>query len=293
MFFRTVLGVTAWILTASAVTAQPVMQWKFEAGKVYECERIVTQKQTVEANGKTFPSNRQSTWLIRLDVIEKDAKSARIQATLTKVEHRITPAVAEEMIDPKLDQKMQGSVFQLTVTPFGQVTQLDGYENFLKRLADADKGKLKALRAAFSEATIRQAFEDLFGPLPDKAVGKGDTWQREYVEPIPHFGALRSTVTYVYAGKKMADDRITYSIQTKYELPKDDMSVLFRITKGNITSEKATGMIAFDNPTGHLQQHERRMVLRGTLTIEVMERPQTMEFTSDNEVKIRVKAMKR
>jgi len=133
----------------------------------------------------------------------------------------------------------------------------------------------------------------MFGPLPEMLVGKGDGWQREYIEPIPHFGALRATVRYVYAGTKNANDQISYTVQTKYELPKDDMSVLFRITKGNITSEKATGLITFDNLAGHVLQHDRRMLLRGSLTIEAMERKQSMEFTSDNEVKVRIKSTKR
>lgn len=290
MLTHVVYGVAAWMLTAAALCAQPVMRWKFEVGKVYECARIVTQKQTVELKGKTFPINRQSTWLVRLDVMENNPDSARILATLANVEHRVLPAVAEEMIDPKLDEKMKGSSFHMTVTPLGRLSKFEGYEDFLKRLAEGDKGKLKALRATFPEETLRQAFADMFGPLPDKAVGKGDTWQREYIEPIPHFGALRSTVHYVYAGTKNADDQIRYTIQTKYELPKDDMSVLFRIAKGNITSEKATGMMTFDNPAGHLLQHDRRMLLRGSLTIEAMDRQQSMEFTSDNEVKIRIQS---
>jgi hypothetical protein len=292
MIIRLLLGVAAWALAIAGVGAQPVMQWKFEVGKGYECERVATQKQTVELNGKTFSSNRQSTWLIRLDVIGKDAESARIRATLAKVEHHITPAVAEEMVDPKLDERMQGSTFEMTVTLLGQVTKFAGYEGFLKRLANHDTGKLKVRRATFSEAFLRQAFEDLFGPLPDKAVGKGDTWQREYVEPIPHFGALRSDVRYVYADTKDSHDQITYTIQSRYELPKDDMSVLFRITKGNLASDKATGSMVFDRSAGRLLQHDRSLRLRGTLTIEVMGRPLPMEFRSADEVKVRIKSMK-
>ena len=146
---------------------------------------------------------------------------------------------------------------------------------------------------AATRLMLRETFADMFGPLPAKAVAAGDTWPREYVEPIPHFGALRSSVKYLYAGKKDALERITYTIQTRYELPKDDMSVLFRIVKGSVDTEKAAGTMSFDAAAGYLVEHDRTMLLRGALTIEAMERPQATAFTSENAVKIRIKSIRK
>src|SRR5204863_9698424 len=111
--------------------------------------------------------------------------------------------------------------------------------------------------------------------------------ERTYVEPISYFGSLRASVRYTYE-----PERIAYTVQTKYELPKPDLTGLFRIVKGDIQAEKARGSFTFDATAGHLVTHERTMLLRGKLTVEANNRQQALEFSSENEVKIRVKQMK-
>jgi hypothetical protein len=277
-----------WILLGNALEAQTHLKWKFDVGQIYECERSASHAQSVQLKGKTFPSTRESTWNVRLEVIAKDASSVRLRATLATVEHRIQPAVGEELIDAKLGRKMQGSSFTLTVTPQGQLTKLEGYDDFLDRLAAGDKDRRQALRVTFAEDALRQAFADLFGPLPNKAIVKGDRWQHALLEPMPHFGTLRHTAKYVHAG-----DQLDYTIATKVELPKDDMSVLFRITKGSVTEEKSAGRMLFDHKAGYLVRHDRNIRLRGVLTVETMERSEAMAFTSDSTLKIRIKLLKK
>jgi len=280
----------ACLLFVTSAPAQTALLWKFEKGQVFDVERAASQKQTVQINGKQFKQHGQSAWHVRLEVKKKQAANFVVLALLTKVEHYMTGGADTETIDPKLHEKMQGSSFTLTVTPNGRIVQLQGYEDFLRRVAGMDKARLKALRVTLPESALREALVDLFGPLPQRSVAKGDVWQRGYVEPILHFGALRSTASYTYEGQSKDRERIAYTIQTNYEAPpKDDKMAPFRIVKGRIESDKATGTIAFDKAAGRLVEHDRTMLLRGTLTIEVMDRQQPLEFSSVNEVKIRVK----
>lgn len=281
-------SLVAWMCVVSPAVAQTALRWKFVKGQVYEVERTATQKQTVAIKGKQQKQERRSTWYVRLEVGESHADGIDITALLTKVEHRLKGAGETEAIDPKLADKMQGSSFALVVTPDGRLAQLKGYEDFLSKLAQNDPDRLKALRINFAEQAVRDAFADLFGPLPSKAVVQGEAWEHETREPIPHFGALRSTMHYVYEGSTKGHERIAYTIRTAYELPKAEMMVLFRIVKGSIDSDKARGAIVFDASAGHLIEHERSMLLRGTLTVESMDRQQPLEFTSANELKVRV-----
>ena len=278
----------ACLLVTSAAPAQSSLLWKFEKGQTFEVERAATQKQTVELNGKQFKQQRLSTWIIRLEVKDKHADGFVMLATLQKVVHLVTGGTDADAIDPKLHEKMYGSAFRLIVTPAGRIVDLQGYEDFLARLAAKDKTRLKSLRITFPESAVKETLAELFGPLPPMSVMQGDVWKRKYLEPIPHFGALRSIVNYRYEEAAKNLDRIAYTIETAYELPKDDVGVLFRIVKGRIDSEKANGRLVFDRAAGHLVEHERTMLLRGTLTIESMDRQQPLEFTSANEVKIRV-----
>ena len=277
------------VLATTSAFAQTPLRWKFAQGQVFEVERITSQKQTVEIKGKQFKQDRQSTWHVRLEVQETDPENSRLTAVLTRVEHQLAGGAATEMVDPKLAEKMQGCSFTLRVTPHGKLSEFKGHADFLKKLAGDDKGRIKAFSIMFPEESLKEAFADLFGPLPEKRVVAGDAWAHAFVEPIPHFGSLRSTARYVYEGKSDQHDRIAYTIQTLYELPKDELMLLFRIVKGNIRSEQSRGTIQFDGMAGRLALHERSMLLRGTLTIESMDRQQPLDFTSLNEVKVRIK----
>ncbi len=279
----------ACLLVAAPASAQAPLMWKFAKGQVYEVERTATQTLAVELKGKQFKQQQRSTWQVRLEVKEQQGDNFIVLATLTKVEHESSGAADTEKIDPKLHEKMQGSVFTLETMRTGRLAKLEGYEDFLERLAEKGAARLKALRVTFPEAAVKEALADLFGPLPDKEFA----WQREYVEPIPHFGALRSTAHYKYAGTKKGRDMIQYTIETKYEAPPKDDKSLFHIVKGSIDSDKVQGTINFDKAAGHLLEHERSMRLRGSLTIEAMERRESLEFTSTNDVRIRVKVLER
>ena len=286
------LSLAALLFVAGPALAQTSLAWKFERGQIFEAERIVSQKQIVEIASKQFKQERNLTWHIRLDVKEIQADAAIVLATLTKIEQQVIGGQDQELLDAKLHEKMQGSTFTLRVGPTGRIAALDGYEQLLKKLAAKDSARLKVLRGHYPESALTEAFADIFGLLPDKAVTKEDGWQREYVEPIPHFGLLRATARYVYQGNTGGQQRIAYTIQTKYEPPKIEAAALFRIVKGTIESEKAMGAIAFDAAAGRLIEHERTMLLRGTLTIEAADRRQTLDFTSENSMKTRVKTRK-
>jgi hypothetical protein len=274
------------LLFTSSALGQTPLAWKFAEGQVFDVERSAMQKQTVEVKGKQFKQERKSVWHVRLEMREKKADALIILATLTKVEHQLVVGADAERIDPKLHEKMWGSKFTLRVTPAGRIVEMQGYEHFLSKLADRDAGRLKSLQVTFPEATLKEALADLFGPLP---VEKEIAWQREYVESIPHFGLLRSTAKYEHVGTRKGRELIDYTIQSKYELLKEDKTGLFHVVKGSIDSEKAMGTIAFDRAAGRLLEHERIQRLHGMLTIETMDRQQPLEFWSENEVKIRVK----
>lgn len=279
------------ILLVSSARAQAPLQWKLDKGQIVEVERIASQKQSVKVNDTSFKQDTKTTTHFRLVVKDIRADGYLIEALTTKVETKVSDDKAPKAPKPHVDELMLGSSFTFVISTRGRLSEFDGYENFLKKPAGRmDKDKLSAfrnetqiaiLRRTYPEDALRDTFADLFGPLPDK----DKTWERTYVEPISIFGSLRSTAKYAHAGH----GKIDYTIETRYELPKDKLTGLLRVVKGNVDSDKARGTIKFDPRTGRLVEHERSMLLRGTLTIEAVDRQQPVEFSSENEVKIRVK----
>jgi hypothetical protein len=272
--------------------AQTKLEWKFAPGQVFEVERTAAQKLSVEAKEKSFKLDRQSSWHVRLEVKEPHARGFLILALLTKVEQRLDGVAPSDMLDRKVIANMQGASVTLLVAPDGRLLELQGHDAFIRRLAGDDKKLLDSVRTQFGESTMKETFADMFGPLPDKKVSMGDAWEHTTLEAIPHFGSLRVKKRCVYEGKAKDLERIACTTQTTFELPAAERIVLFRVVKGSIEKEKTKEFLTFDSAAGHLVVHDRSTDLRGSLTIETMDRQHPFDFTSASEVKIRVKIKK-
>jgi len=266
--------------------AQP-LAWKLAKDDVIEFEQIATQKHTVKINGSVSTQESKTTTQIRVQVREVRANGFVVEVSKPRIafQHLVDGQVQKL---PQYDeQMMKGIHHTVTLSPQGRIVEMQGYEDFLKTLAGRMKEHIpsatdallvKMLRATHPEGELKNSFGDLFGPLPenDKA------WQRTYVERILMFGSLRATAEYTHDEA----DTIRYTIETKYELPKEG-DLLWRITKGTVDSDKASGVIRFDASRGRLIEHRRSMVLKGSLMIEGIADP--VEFSSDNEITIRMK----
>src|SRR5262249_25546512 len=142
-------------------------------------------------------------------------------------------------LDEKLAEKMKGQSVTVTVTPHGRVTRLDGYEAFVKKLAENKVDVEKALRALLSEESVRDGLEEIFGFLPERAVAKGDKWKRTATEAAPPFGALKSIFEYVYDGEKDDEQVVSFAVKTSYQpggVGSGIGSDVFKVIKGNLKS---------------------------------------------------------
>lgn len=276
------------LFSPAATDAQEAMRWKLEPGQAFTIERVAQQDQTVELKDKSFRQKSVSTWLVRFEVLSKDAASYRLAATLSKVEHKVTGTVPASAVDDKLAQAMRGARFTLKITPAGDIRALNGYEEFLQKASDKKPARVKALRVTLPEEWLKSAFADMLGRLPARPRATGATWERSVVEPIPHFGAFRSTWRYTRGEPERTGQVITYTVATKYEPPGAGDAALFRVVKGELRGEEGRGKVVFDANAGRLVSHERSMRVRGSLTVEAAGRTVPLEFRSIDEVRIRM-----
>jgi len=278
------------LMWAGAGNAQTTLAWKFTKGQTIHAERVASQKQLVEVNNKKLKSETHSVWHVRFEVMDVRASAAQIQATLTKVEHKTAGPAESELIDAKLHEKMRGAVFDLDVTPSGRVLALKGYGDFVNRLAEKDETRAAAVRVTLSESALTARFEEFFGPLPTKSVNQKERWDRRSVESMPHFGLLRQTASYEYAGAIDGRHLIDYTVAATYEPPiKDDRMTLFRVVKGSFGFDDSKGRLVFDADSGILSERDHTVRLRGELVVASKDRQHTMHVISENTLRIRIK----
>ncbi len=290
---RFALALLAGCLCGLDANAQTLLRWTLKPGTVYDVERTIAQKQIVEIQGKATTEERKSIWRVRLQATEQRGDEFIVLATLAEVRHHLVGVVKEELLDANLHEKIQGANFTMRVAPDGRIVEFGGYEDFLMRVAGGRKGATKVVRQAYPEVMLRDAFGDIFVQLPDKAVKPGDSWQRAFVEPIPHFGTFQAKAIYTYESDKDNTARIATTITTKYELPKNESAVVFRVVQGTIETEKSEGMLTFNRQAGHVAQHDRRWLLQGKLVIEAANQRQTVVFTSESMTSILIAVVKK
>lgn len=280
------LVVVCLILGAGPAFAQTRLEWKFAAGDSFVLERIYTQRQEMELGAKKFVQETASTWLTSVAIKEKGPKGALLVLTIESVQIKSIGSGSTGGIDNKLAEKMKGLSLTLTLTPHGKITRLDGYDAFIKALAEGKVEVEKALRSLLTEESLRDGFDEVFGFLPERAVSKGDKWKRAATEAAPPFGSFKSSFEYTYGGETDQLHEVSYLIKTAYQPAA--ASDLFRLVKGGLKSEEGGGEFIFDAARGRLVRGEKSLKLQGDLVIESLGKQSAVTFRSIHTMRIRV-----
>lgn len=235
---------------------------------------------------KAFRQHASSTWRVHFEVLPAQGDLYGLRATLKEVQHKLKGAVGPGL-ENNLAEKLQGRQFTLKMTPPGRIAEFAGYADFVAQAADKQPERERALRSLWPEEALRAAFADMLGPLPTEAVRPGATWQHTSRELIPHFGALLTTWHFTAEAPAADEYPLAYTIKTSYQMPAADEALLFRIVKGSLQGENGRGKIIFDPDQGRLRRHERRLTVRGSLTVETMGMQVPLEFRSENRLDVR------
>jgi hypothetical protein len=265
--------------------AQVTLRWKLEPGDTFRLESLEKHKQKLFTAGKMNESQHTISTVLAVRVQKAAADGAQVELKIESVK----VDAPQGDTDGELARLMAGAVFQATITPDGQITTLDGFDAFVKKLAAARGTPERLLRTLITEQGVKKGISEYFGFLPTMAVTKGDAWQREGFIPLGPLGSFQSLNKYTYGGKMDGADIITYESSLTYAAPKNGSDV-FKVVKGDLQAKTAAGRYLFDAPRGRLMQAERRLVIVGELAIEVAGNQVEMSFEMDQKTSVRLLA---
>lgn len=183
-----------------------------------------------------------------------------------------------------------GSEFRLTLDKDGKVTKVEGRDDFLKKLTQANQQMEGLLKQILSEEALKQMADPTFGITPPNDVAKGDTWKRESTLNLGPIGSYKGEYNYKYEGpdEKNKDlAKISVTTTLNYQPPTDTAAQLpFKIKGAELKSENGKGTILFDTKKGRLDKSDQRIELKGKLKIEIagMETEVTLNQTQDTAV---------
>jgi len=171
-----------------------------------------------------------------------------------------------------------------------KITKIDGREEFVKKLTDANPQMANLLKEILSEDQLKQMSEPAFAVVKGKGqkVKSGDTWTRDSKLNMGPIGSYNTKYTYTYGGteKKTVEGKEAnlHKIDMKTELTyappeaKTATGLPFKIESGKLSATKASGTIYFDADKGRVVETKMDVELKGTLNISVSEQKADVEL---------------
>lgn len=189
---------------------------------------------------------------------------------------------AEETTHPAalVQRALVGKQFTVTLTPRGQVSEMDGVETMFDQLADVvanepgTREMVDAMKQGFGEQTIASMLQQSILILPENPVGVGDTWQQELTMPNPVLGSVNVASDYRLEASETVDelDCLRIAVESAIEIAGEgepfgalgrllgsnvDLDVSSAAGAGTIWVDRATGLVVRFRMTQKLETNMR------------------------------------
>ncbi|HZE99774.1 MAG TPA: DUF6263 family protein [Planctomycetota bacterium] len=210
--------------------AKAELRWKWQKGQ--EAVYKSVQKTLLDLGGQ--PADQQMGYKYSMTV-ENVAESG--EATITvkylAVSAKAGPLLGNYDYDSEKDPepgadspasaaaRMVGQSFTMKMTPVGIVTEVLGYDKVLDAVTKGAGSEAAAARARLKQMlnseTFKGMMQQMAPPLPEEKVGKGDTWNTDFVVKMALIGtmsfAMKSTMTDLKDADAHIDQDITIELK--------------------------------------------------------------------------------
>lgn len=152
------------------------------------------------------------------------------------------------IIDSMLDKELR-----VTMSPFGKITSLTGFEAVLEGMmdeVDAEKRPLvePMIESIFGNIAIEEMMQNLFTPYPEEPVGVGDSWTSSAVVSVGVSFLLDSTFTVLDRENGVATLGVESIISTNPDAEPIDF-LIFKMAYADMNGTQ-TGTVQVDESTG-------------------------------------------
>ncbi len=179
---------------------------------------------------------------------------------------------------------LSGSTYTLVYNAKGEVTAVEGVDQIIK---NTNAEAAEYVKAALTKEKLHQESAQERAALPDKAVNKGDRWQRTEIQDIGAGQTLTLDTFYEYLGTvekdgKMFDKVGIFVNSVKYEQDPNQAGPA-KVTRSELQVGGSSGHYLFDRATGMIVERTSNTKITGNMTLDVngMELPATLDLTID------------
>jgi hypothetical protein len=180
---------------------------------------------------------------------------------------------------------ISGSTYTLVVNGKGEITSVEGADKIIEK---AGQEGAEEIKNQLSLTRLKREAAQETGALPDKAVKKGDRWERTEVDDIGAGQTLTRQTFYEYDGTVDRNgktfDKVNIFIGDVKYAQDPNAAVGARVTKSDLKVASSLGSYLFDRDTGMVVERTTNTRITGTLTLDVngMEIPAELDLTMDD-----------
>jgi hypothetical protein len=164
-----------------------------------------------------------------------------------------------------------GSEFKLTLSPEMKIVKIEGREEFVKKVINANPQMGPLLQQILSEDAMKEMADPTFAVVPNKPVMKDDSWTKESKLSMGPIGSYGIQYRYTYEGSQDGLARIKLDMTGSYKPPeKNQAGVLpFVVKEADLRFSDASGTLLFDLRRGRMRSSRSNLKVEGTLVIEI------------------------
>jgi hypothetical protein len=265
--------------------AKSKLAWKFEKDKTFYQKMTTETKQTMKVMNNDVNQTQKQTFYFSWTPVKQEGDVWTLKQKIEgvamdidignqKISYDSTGKEAANNPLSEFFKALVGSEFTITLdTKNMKVTKIEGRDEFLKKLVQANPQMKSLLDAILSENALKEMAEPTFAAIPQKEVAVGDSWTRDSTLDMGPIGKYENHYKYTYEGKDGKLDKIKVETTLKYKEPAEaaggTSGLPFKIKSAELKSSNASGTILFDPEKGRIESSDMRVTLDGKLSIDI------------------------
>ena len=280
------------------------LEWKFKEKEPFYQTMKTTTTQTMKVmNNDVTQKQEQTFYFMWMPEKQEGGKWILSQKILgvkmdidiggSPIKYDSTSAAANNTSNPLSEffKALVGSEFKVTVDPKTlKIDKIEGREEFVKKLIDANKQMKPLLDQILSEKALKEMAEPTFAVVTTEPVEKGKKWTKQTTLDMGPIGKYTNDYTYTYEGEDKDLDTIKVETKLTYNPPEKTEGVgnlPFKIKTADLKSKSSSGTVWFNRKKGRVEKSKTDLDLAGKLTIEIGGQSTEVDTSDKNPVEVK------
>jgi hypothetical protein len=267
--------------STSKDTGSGPLKWKFDPKKSFYQKMTTTTKQSMKVMNNDVNQTQTQTFYFKWTPTKVENDKVTIDQEITgvameidiggsKINYDSTKGDATNNPLGDFFKALVGSKFTVTLdTKKMQVTDIDGRDDFLKKLVAANPQMKPLLETILSKDALKEMAEPTFAVVPP---GNEKSWKKTTTLDMGPIGKYENTYDYNLGAidKNLANIKVNTTL--KYTPPAEGAAqggLPFKIKGADLKSTSASGNIQFNVEKGRVEKSTMNLELKGNLQIEI------------------------